>query len=385
MKKLLSFLAIFLVPIFLLVPTAQARVISADENAVVAAGEIIDDDLYIAAGNVTVEGTVNGDVYAAGGFVNVKGTINGDVLAAGGMLTISGIVTQDVRAAGGNITLSDGEVGDSVSIFGGNLMIDENSSVGGGLVIGGGSAMINGSVARGIVGGVGSLTVNGSVGKDIQVGAGQLILDSNADIDGKVTYTSEQEASIAEGASVSGKVKQVLPKSVEGVGQMGRDVSNVAERLNFGFKIWSYLAALLVGAVLLYFFRKPTQEISQSILEKPLPALGWGLAVLLLGPLALGLLMATLIGMPLAFILLGIGIVEIYLAKIFVGLLFGKSIFKALDRAKINHYVQLAVGLAVYYLLTSVIVLGFFVSSATAVFGLGAAFIWKKETLLNRS
>jgi len=36
--------------------------------------QVIDDDVYISGGTVTVDGTINGDLAAMGGFI----TINGD-------------------------------------------------------------------------------------------------------------------------------------------------------------------------------------------------------------------------------------------------------------------------------------------------------------------
>lgn len=351
----------------------------------IAADETVDDDLFIGAETVMIDGTVNGDLYAAGGVVTVNGTINGDVLVAGGVVNISGIIGQDVRAAGGTIAVTNAQIADNVSVFGGNLTLDNQTTVGGTLVVGGGNAVSQAEVGRNVVGGAGALTIDNKVGGDIEVGAGQLTLGSQADVGGKVTYASEEEASIAAGASIAGEVKQILPQAAGAL----RDFDPGAARgflrgVNFGVKLWLYLSALLVGIVTLYLFRKESQAVAENILAKPLASLGWGVVVLIVTVPVLALLLMTVIGIPLALILLGLYLLMIYLTKVFVGLLFGQVLFSYFDRKQANLYAVLAVGLAVYYLLTAIPFLGFFVATAAVIFGLGGLFICKKAWLAER-
>ena len=62
------------------------------------ATETIDDDLYIAAGRVNVDGRVKGDVIAAGGTVRIRGQVDGDALIAGGTVEVTGRVGETIRA-----------------------------------------------------------------------------------------------------------------------------------------------------------------------------------------------------------------------------------------------------------------------------------------------
>lgn len=383
MRNLWLAFSIFLIPLFVLASPVEGRVISGKGNVLLAAGEVVDDDLYVAGENVVVEGVVNGDLYVAGGVVEVRGTINGDLLSVGGTILVKGTVAEDVRVLGGSILLSNAQVGDSVSLFGGSLTIDRESRVGGGLVLGGGTAVVNGQVGRGIVGSVGSLTLNGRVGKDVRVGVGQLGVGPGARIGGEVVYVSQRKVNLASRAQIGAGIKQVLPRASQGAGRGWLGLKEVGERLNLGFKVWSYLSAVLVGLVVVSLFHRSSLEIPEAILENPLRTLGWGLLMLLLPPLLFIFLIVTLIGVPLALILLALWLIEGYLSKVWVGLLLGRGFFEAFGRGEVTPYARLAVGLLIYYLVTAVPVVGFWVSTATLVFGLGAILGWKRNRLLS--
>ena len=45
--------------------------------------EFTEDDLYVAANEVIVEGTIGGDLVAVGNSITVDGTVEGDLIAAG--------------------------------------------------------------------------------------------------------------------------------------------------------------------------------------------------------------------------------------------------------------------------------------------------------------
>ena len=55
-------------------------------------GKTVDDDLYVGANTVIVDGTVNGDLWAAGSTITVNGVVNGSIMAAGRTVNINGDV-----------------------------------------------------------------------------------------------------------------------------------------------------------------------------------------------------------------------------------------------------------------------------------------------------
>ncbi|HEY7712235.1 MAG TPA: hypothetical protein VIG57_19645, partial [Candidatus Entotheonella sp.] len=82
------------------------------------AGEVINDDLVVAAGEIFIDGMVEGDLVAAGGYIEVNGHVTGDVLVAGGGIVVNGRIDDDARIAGGGVTLA-GSIGDDLFVAGG--------------------------------------------------------------------------------------------------------------------------------------------------------------------------------------------------------------------------------------------------------------------------
>src|SRR3954465_15855676 len=74
------------------------------ETVTIPAGETVGTDLYVFAGPVRDEGTIDGAPVPPGGTIQVPGTVTGDVLAAGGDITITGTVGGDARVTGGTVS-----------------------------------------------------------------------------------------------------------------------------------------------------------------------------------------------------------------------------------------------------------------------------------------
>jgi len=392
MKKIFSVLVIGLAFSFLFVPVIRGAVVTTTGEERVAAvpkNQVVNDDLFITGQEVLVEGTVNGDVYAAGGMVRIRGTVNGDVLAAGGNVEISGKITQDIRAAGGNVRIDEAQVGDSVTVVGGNISIDKETKIGGGLVFGGGSIDSQANVGRGITGGGGAVTLDGIVAKDIQVGAGALTLGSGAKVNGDLIYSSEEEPRFVGEATVSGKIRKVIPSQLSLAKELRPQyIRNVGQGifrgLTIGFRIWSYFAALIVGLVILKLFPKESQIVAETVEKKLFSSLGWGFLIFLLAGPAFILGMVTLVGIPLTLILFMLLLIDLYIAKVFIGLAIGNWLGRILNQ-KVHVYVSFAVGLAVYTLLHTARYIGFFVEVVGCLAGLGALVIYARSVLQKRT
>jgi hypothetical protein len=355
-------------------PSAEAMVISSETDVVVAKGEIIDDDLFIAGESVVIEGTVEGDLYAAGGNVKVSGTVNGDVMVAGGTVEISGTVQNDVRVAGGSINITEAQIGDSLTTMGGNVNVDKSSSIGGGVLFGAGSINIDSDVTRGVMGGGGSVKINGLVGRDLRVGAGELSLGSDTVVSGDLVYSTEQKVQLLGAEQVVGRVRYIEPSGQAVTKQDDKPEleEGLISKLKFGMTAWSYLAALIVGGLALYLFKKPSQIIVRNLEKNWLSCLGWGFLLLIVTFPALLVLMVTGIGLPLAVILGMLFVIDLYLSKLVVGMALGKKIEAFFPKRKVGVYVSFALGLAVYYLLSIIPILGGFVRLVTLLLGLGA-------------
>ena len=78
--------------VFGLTGSAWAADFRGGDYIVIDADEVIDDDLFITANRVEVEGTVKGDLFVTGQEVVINGQVEGSLLVTGQTLDINGNV-----------------------------------------------------------------------------------------------------------------------------------------------------------------------------------------------------------------------------------------------------------------------------------------------------
>jgi cytoskeletal protein CcmA (bactofilin family) len=140
------------------------------DQVVIARGEVIEDDLYVTANTVTIDGTVQGDLIAIANQVVVNGTVEGDLLAVGQGVLINGAIGDDVRAGGQAIKLGpDARLGGDLVIGGLSLETQQGSAVKGDLLIGAYQALLGGQIGRTVRGGLDRMELRGVVGGDVDV------------------------------------------------------------------------------------------------------------------------------------------------------------------------------------------------------------------------
>jgi hypothetical protein len=88
-RNILVFASLALLASLLFVSSAWAIETRGGQNVTIGADEVIEDDLYVGAETVTVEGTVRGDLVAAGGTVRMNGTVEGDIISAGQTVSLA--------------------------------------------------------------------------------------------------------------------------------------------------------------------------------------------------------------------------------------------------------------------------------------------------------
>ena len=91
--------------LFLITPTYAAKIETGD-NYTLNKEEIIEDDLYVSGGNITISGIVDGDLLAAGENILIDGTVTGDIYSAGNSIKITGNVSGNTFVFASNATIS---------------------------------------------------------------------------------------------------------------------------------------------------------------------------------------------------------------------------------------------------------------------------------------
>jgi hypothetical protein len=365
---MVKFLAIFLICLFIFVPTVSAQQsLRNGEVVTLEKTEVIESDYFASGEKVTVSGTVNGDAYVAGGNVLVDGVINGDLLVGAGNVNITGEVTGDVRAVGGDISIS-GSVAGNVSGVGGNINLENGALVLGSLVAAGGNVEVFGDVQKTITVGAGALTLGSGVGGNIVAGVGELDVTSNAFVEGDITYYSEEEANIAKEASVSGKITRNIPPNID-----TPDTSDA----KVGWNIFSFLTSLLVGILFILLAPNYTKKIATNISERPWVSLGVGILTLIITPVLLILLFATVIGIPLAILGLVLYLFIIFFGHVFTSILIGQKILKYIGQGE-RTILNLILGLLILGILGLIPVIGGLVSFIAMLVGVGSYVVMKK-------
>lgn len=353
-----------------------------DGTVTVRADETVDDDLYVGAGTVSIDGTVNGDATVAGGTVTMTGTVDGSLNVGGGTVEVLGDVTGAVRVTAGTVRIV-GSVGRDVVVFGGTVTVEPSAEVGGDLAGGGGSLLMAGIVHGDVLVGTGTMNVSGTVDGAIEAAVEELVIEPSAVVGGDVTYTSENEASIADGSQIGGSVERREPAD--------ETESVVAEN-----PIVSYLG-LLVGMLLLgwgLLAIRPRLVLgsSQMLRTAPLPSLGLGAAgclgqfVLLVVLVIVGALFASIAG-SVGGAFFGVGVVLLllillllFLAVVPVAMTIGRLVLPG-DRSA---YLVYLAGAAILSLL--LVVAGFLPALGAIVFlcvwvlGLGAFIVYAWRT-----
>ena len=188
-----------------------------DETYRLAEGEIVDDDLYVAATEIYIDGTVKGDLLAAASYIEIgpNGVVEGDLWAVANGVVIHGTVLDDLRAAGSGVEIT-GTVADDVLLGAGSGQttfptgvgsqeitggLNVTGEVGGDIYVGAGEADISGAIGGDFRGALGVLYLSGTIGGDADIQVGEFSVSDAARIGGALTYSAPEQRQFAAGVA----------------------------------------------------------------------------------------------------------------------------------------------------------------------------------------
>ncbi len=389
------------------------------EEVVIAADEVINDDLYVSARTITIDGTLKGDLIASGHQITVNGTVEQDLIAAGQGIVINGKVNDDVRIAGQVLQLgSKAQIGDDFVAAGYSLESKAGSNVAGDLSFAGAQALIAGNIKEDIIGAMNALELRGMVDGNVNVTVGSgddivepfdlpflpplpieapqlrtgLTVADSAKIGGELRYKSASDGNI----SPSAEIERQIRESIKEFQRPSPTTVAIAT-------IQRWLTLLVVGLVLLWGVPNWTQRLANTVQSQPLPSLGWGfVSWLVVGVLGIAIPMATIIlTMILGFtisglipLVFGIGFLANltlfasfllyigYIPQVVVSLLGGQWLLqKTQSNWASSRFAPLVIGLIIFVILAAIPVLGLLVNLIAILMGLGALWIWGRTRL----
>jgi len=350
MKKIL--LALGAVLLLALPATAMAATFSSiadNGNYTLAKDQIINDDLYVAAGNATVNGKVAGDLFVFAGQARIDGDVEGDLYVCSGNVTISGNIKDDLKVAGGTVVV-ESKIGGDVMIVGGTVEIASSADIGGD-----------------IYSGAGNLTISGAANK-VKAGVGGLTLGKTANIKGDIEYWSEEDAKIENGAEYAGALTKRQAEAK-------RDISNYYLGKKFAW-FGKMIAFFIILLILCAIFPKRSRAYAQAWRKSFGKNFLSGFLFLIALPIVAIILLLSMIFSP-----FGVGGFLIYPIFIYSGILIsmlgiGVWIMSVIDRDSKKYSAPLSalVGVIVYTLLDFVPMIGWLAKFLAVAAGIGV--VW---------
>jgi cytoskeletal protein CcmA (bactofilin family) len=266
-------------------------------------------------------------------------------------------------------------------VAGSEVNIASTAIIKGDLILAAGNIRIDGLIEGDVKGYGGEVIIGNGVKGNVDLKVDNLTVLPSANIEGDLTYTSEEEADIQSGAQIAGATIHNLPPVKEEPAKAFPPFGIVGKMIRF-------LMALLTGLVIILIAQRRLTSIAESIRSRPGASAGWGALIVFVAPIAAVLVCFTVVGIPVGLIALGLWGMALYLAQIPVGLFLGRWIigrFRAVE-GKAIMFGALALGLVLLKLLELLLGLiplpglGFFIGLAVVgIFGLGAVVVSERK------
>ncbi len=433
-------LSLVLVLVLTTVGSAQAADINGSGN--VAKGDVINDDLVLTGNTVVMDGTVNGMLIAAGSTVTVSGTVNGDAILTGKTIIISqgavidgnlfagaseiqvmGKITGSIAAGSATLSLAPGaNVGRNIYYGGYNFDTQKGSTIGKDLFFGGYQAILNGEITQDVHLAGGAAEINGMIGRNAVLDIGSpdqknytpmftsqqqlppaipagLRISKDAQIGGKLTYTSSENQNSAVQAAPAGGVVYQTPVPSQTQMRQNQSLPQRFPLLGWLFSRLRELVSLLIlGALVLWLLPSIFERTVEMARTKVAASAGYGFLAVLVGYIGAAIIFIAILVISILLGLVSLGglgwaffgvtssglglaltiftLLVTYGSKLIVAYLAGiwmvKSLFPQATHLRVW---GMLVGVVVYVLLRSIPILGALIAFVVILIGVGAMWL----------
>jgi cytoskeletal protein CcmA (bactofilin family) len=382
--------------------SAYASIFKHDSTVLISQIESIDDDYYIYANKLSVEGLINGDLSA----FSFKSQIQGEVTQSANLFAKSvkhfGKVDGSLRAFAQEVTVN-GYVGRSAVLFGNEVEVNRKAVIERDLNVYGGVVTMDGTVKGNANIKCARLELTGVIVGNLDITADNINISAPAVVTGNLNYTSIHQANIQldKGVSITGTTTWNLPKKDE-----DKEKENAHPLASFILRISGLLASLIFGLVVARVFRPYAEESFNQLRTRFATALAAGLLGILILALCLIVLVVSLASLLAGYLLIAngpaplgslimifsilmipvtsfaavTGTIILYSGKILCGFLLGYLIMsRARQGSPILGKAGLFVGLVILALVFAIPVVGWLFYVAAGVIGGGAILLGIKH------
>ena len=340
---------------------AHGAVIVHDEETYrLPSDESLDNDLVVGARRVVIEGTILGDLIVAARTVEVRGEVRGDVLGFAETLDITGTVGGNVRAFAQFVEIS-GTVERNITAGAESIHLRPGARLGGSFTAGSQEAVLEAAVSRDLLVAAERTEIQSQLGGSALVMGRYLTIGPNASVSGAVRFYGPEEPDVSPDATLAS------PVEFERVEKDER--RSIIERASHVLYFWA--AAFLLGAAIMLV----SPEATETVISRHLPSYGKSFVAGIVSAVVLPafsiFLCVTVVGIPLALTTCFLFALGAYLAQAFVGAYIGRQILGTPASAA-QSLGRLALGLALIHVAKALPFIGFVVSLAVTMWGLGA-------------
>lgn len=330
------------------------------QTVTISASETVDDTLVASGDSVIVDGTITGDLIAAARRVMITGTVQGDVLCAARNVEIGGTVQGNIYAVGESMRIA-GLAERNLYSAGRSINVIEGTEVRGNMAAAGETIAVDGQLGRDLMAAGQEVEVRGAIGRGIRTYAERVVLLPSARVGGdlRANVPSRENVQIENGASIAGRTDiRVSPPRPNRYSTISYYV----------FRVVRLAVAFVTGLVFFWIFPFLSQPIldNRSALLKT-GALGFVAAITV--PVAAIVAALTIVGIPIALFTIIIWAFGLYLAKVVLGVFFGRALLSGSDTSV---PVALLVGLILITIAIDLPYVGTLINIILTLLGFGA-------------
>jgi hypothetical protein len=333
-------------------------IVRSGDSVTISADQVLESDFYGFGKVINLSGVADEDVYVAAGSVTVTAPVAGDLSVLAESVQVHAAVDDDVRIVGGTVVLAKPVKGDVV-VLGGSLTILSTGSVEGDVLFLAGSATIEGPVTGSILGTADTVRIDTHVGGNVDVRAvSGLSLGDRTDIVGNVMYSSVTELVRAQDASIGGTVQKATI-AAPAQGSVIRDL--VLQTLIMLFA--ALTAFLMVRPVINHIVGSATFSYGTHALV--------GIGVCIAAPFISILLMASILGSIVGVLLLCAYILLMISAWVLTGIVLGNKVQQMLFKKEETTILTVVFGTVLFNAAMLIPFVGIFIalSLSLIVFG----------------
>ncbi len=311
--------------------------------------DINDNELagLIAGGaEVKVKGRSSGRIWLLGADVQLDAEVLDSVYAAGANAKLMGKIQTDLHAFGSRVTIGSAIEGDLMAT-GSRLDVTKDAKVGGATTLTGSKVSFAGAATGPVSIDANDAEFAGSAKSGLRIEASRVHITDSAVIDGDADFYTSAEPIIDAGAKISGHVQRHSLAEVSALRALEANgpLSAILPAL---FLLGS---ALMAGLLLLWLGRGGAEGAIDELIDSPAASGLWGVAGLIVLPVAVTLLTLTIIGAPVGVLALLALPLFLLLGYACAGLGLGEWFFNRLGEPR-------SAGLRAFHLLAGLVCLG---------------------------